>query len=252
MNIANLLAQNSLTTKTLQSKKLFTMLALASLSLSSCSKEQDTATVSLAAQSSVENSTSSTGYTAGGVAITDFSLNIKEIEFEYDEKDAKAAEGSFKDIKLKGPYELNLLEQGKTLHESIGVTTLPNAAYDEVEFKIHKGKELPESNPLYNKSILVKGTINSTPFIMWHDVEEEFEVSYADDREFIAKSNKLHLTIDFQIERILNAVNSIDLTQAKDGNNDGIVEISPYDKDGNNALAKLLKDNIREAADLKN
>jgi hypothetical protein len=194
----------------------------------------------------------STELTSEAVIITDFRLSIKEIEFEYDEDDAKALDGSYKDVKLKGPYELNLLDAGKSLHQAIGVTTLPNAVYDEVEFKIHKSKELPISNPLYDKSILVKGLINNTPFIMWHDTEEEFEVSFSDDKSFIMNNSNLSLAIAFNIDRILSSVNQIDLTQAKDGNGNGVIEISPSDTDGNNSLAKLLKDNIKEAADLKN
>ena len=43
---------------------------------------------------------------------------------------------------------------------------------------------------------------------------------------------------------------SIDLTTATDGNNDGLIEISPIDTDGNNGLANIIKNKIKDATDL--
>jgi hypothetical protein len=43
---------------------------------------------------------------------------------------------------------------------------------------------------------------------------------------------------------------TIDLSSTTDGNGDGIIEISPNDTDGNNALANTIKNLTKEGIDL--
>ena len=52
------------------------------------------------------------------------------------------------------------------------------------------------------------------------------------------------------VDQFLNSLHEIDLSQAVDGNGDGLIEIHPNDPDGNKEIAELLKENIKEAADL--
>ena len=50
----------------------------------------------------------------------------------------------------------------------------------------------------------------------------------------------------------MSSLTQIDLGQATDDNNDGLIEIFPNDTDGNQDIAADLKENIKMAADLLN
>ena len=58
------------------------------------------------------------------------------------------------------------------------------------------------------------------------------------------------IVIDFDLGQILDSVNGVDLTLATDGNQDGVIEISPEDTDGNNALAEAIRNKIKEYVNL--
>jgi hypothetical protein len=110
------------------------------------------------------------------VVLTSFKINIKEIEFDMDD-DFSSGDGFYgddDDIELRGPFELNLLN-GTTEITSLNI---PNGIYEEVEFKMAKNRTT--GSAMYNKSIEISGNINGTPFVFWHDVEEDFEIDYED------------------------------------------------------------------------
>ena len=56
--------------------------------------------------------------------------------------------------------------------------------------------------------------------------------------------------LDFDLSLLFNSVGGIDLTQAADGNEDGLIEISPQDPDGNNALANEIRNRMKALIDL--
>ena len=58
------------------------------------------------------------------------------------------------------------------------------------------------------------------------------------------------LVVDLDLNLLFNSSLGIDLTQAQDGNEDGLIEISPTDEDGNNALAEQIKEQIKDVIDL--
>jgi hypothetical protein len=104
------------------------------------------------------------------------------------------------------------------------------------------------SSDLYNKSIQIKGTIGTTPFIFWHNVEEDFEIDYEDaGQNLIISDNTATIVFEFDLDAVLA---NVDLSSANDGNGDGLIEISPNDPDGNQGLANTIKDKIKEYTDL--
>lgn len=187
------------------------------------------------------------------VELSSFLINVKEFELEFDlddddYDDDKYDDGFFDyddDLELKGPFELDLLKGEIAFINA----TVPVGTYEEIEFKINKGKDA--NSELFEKSILIKGNIDSVPFVFWHDFEEEVEVDFEDPNTNITvKNNTTELTIEFDLSLLINGIDGIDLSQAVDGNNDGVIEINPNDPDGNNAIAQQLKAKIKNIIDL--
>lgn len=191
-----------------------------------------------------------TGRMENAVSITDFKINLKEIEFEldddfYDDDDDDYGDGFYGDddeFELSGPFELDLLN-GQTTITSINI---PNGVYEEVEFKMAKNNN--SESELFNKSVLIKGTIGSIPFVFWHNIDEDFEIDYEDaGQNLVISDNSATLVIDFNLDAVLA---NVDLSNAQDGNGDGLIEISPNDPDGNQSLANTIKNKIEEYTDL--
>jgi hypothetical protein len=74
--------------------------------------------------------TFSTARISSTVFITDFKINIGNIKFETDEDDAHYnKEPSHENVKLIGPFLLDLLDANKTLLQMIASLDIPNAKY---------------------------------------------------------------------------------------------------------------------------
>ena len=104
---------------------------------------------------------------------------------------------------------------------------------------------------MFGKSILINGEINGVPFEFWHNAEEEFDIDYEDSvLNIIVDANTINTTINFDISTVFGATSSIDFSNAKDVDNDGIIEINPNNDDGNADLADLILDLLEESTDL--
>ncbi len=249
-------------------KQLNQMLGLALLSaftLISCSKEDsssDTGKLALSAKSTTSATSSSKQGTtsksvAEGIEITDFVINLVEFELEIDVEELEMEgdqnedwddDGYFDfedEIELEGPFTLDLMA-GQISFLNV---TVPNGRYEEVEFKINKSKDV--NSEIFDKSVLIKGFVNDVPFVFWHDFMDEIEIDFEDPTVDVTISNNTeNLVIDFNLSLLFNSVNGIDLSGATDGNNDGIIEISPRDEDGNNDLAQAIRNKMKDIIDL--
>lgn len=193
------------------------------------------------------------------VVLTSFTINIKEIEFKLAETEGDDNNGSDDhgqgddnhdgmyngddEVKLNGPWELNLLNQSAP----ITTVTIANGTYEEVEFKLNKS--LISASPMYNKTVEIRGTINGTPFVFWHDFEQEFKIDYENSAQNLVVNNgSFDLVFNFDLNQVLSQV---DLSSAVDGNGNGIIEIGPDDTDGNNVLAQSLNDHIEDATEME-
>ena len=183
---------------------------------------------------------------ADNIVIESFVINIGEIELEFDDNDPLFATDSVaSDIELDGPFEVDLMKNGNPLSTVIAQNVeLPQAAYDEIEFKFRES-ENPISEML-GKSILVKGTINGTPFIFWTDEEIEVEIEF-EKYVLLEEAEMAYITVTFDIMSLFNpAAGGIDISGATDGNGNGIIEIYPEDPDGNEDLADMLWDRLED------
>ncbi|MEE4284856.1 MAG: hypothetical protein V2I31_01870 [Mariniphaga sp.] len=176
------------------------------------------------------------------VLVESFTINVEEIEFEFDD-DNNNNGLTYSEIMLKGPFEIDLVEdeQGRvvTLFNDLN---LPVAGYDEIEFEFDKN-ENPNSD-LYKKTVLIEGDINGTPFIFFTDEEFEMEIEFEEPFD-LSEVESAIVTVSFDVLALFNpAQGGIDITAARDGNGNGIIEIYEDDHDGNENLADKIEDRL--------
>ncbi len=233
-------------------KPLF-IIAFSTFVLVSCSKDDssnssdETATTVLGAKA-----TFNPGRAFAEIEVTKFLVNVEDFELEFDDDDFGDDDDGgiggnyYSDLELEGPFVLDL--SNPNLVFPIATVDIPIGEYEELEFEITRSRD--PGNELFQRSILIEGTINGTPFIFWHNFEEEVEIEFEDTNIPINIENDgENLIINFDLTFLFNT-NVINLTGATDNNGDGIIEISPTDQDGNNSLANQIKELIKDAIDL--
>jgi len=232
----------------MKNSKLFWLASLAVVFIiQSCSNDPSiTGSVNLSMKATGSTTINTGGRLAGTIEITDFKISIRDVSFKNDD-DANPQFDTL-DVRFRGPYQLDLLNGGDALSQTIGNAVIPNGSYKEIRFKFHKDEDLPSSDNLFDRSLFVAGTIDGVPFELSHDTSENFDVGRTTG--VIVQDNTINLTVEFSIDQFLSSLNPVDLATAVDGNQDGLIEIGTNDPDGNNDLADLIKDNIKEAADL--
>ena len=191
----------------------------------------------------VYNSTTQTKSSAlNGVVIETFTINIGEIEFEFDE-DNNNNGLTYSEITLKGPFELDLVKDGQGQVVSlINDLNLPETGYDEIEFKFDKN-ENPISE-MFKKTVLVKGTINGIPFVFFTDEEFEMEIEFEDPVD-LSEVESAIIMVTFDVQALFDpAQGGVDISNAQDGNGNGIIEIYEDDPDGNEDLAEKIEDRL--------
>jgi hypothetical protein len=221
--------------------------------LSGCSEDEPSpvGTVNLSVSSSGSNSFSTArimGRSKADIVITDFQISIRDVIFKSDVDDEGVSDDST-EVAFRGPYQVDLLNGSDALTETIGSAEIPNGIYEEVRFKFHKDEDLSTDQPLYDKSIFISGTIDGMPFEMWHDTSENLDLG-KNSGGIVVDDNVVNLTVDFTIDQFMSSLVQIDLSDAVDGNQDGMIDINPNDSDGNKEIADDLKENIKAAADL--
>tara|TARA_R110000751_G_scaffold4549_1_gene22121 strand:- start:15091 stop:15873 length:783 start_codon:yes stop_codon:yes gene_type:complete len=232
-----------------------------------CSKEDESGSnmgkLSVSAMGNTGGTSSAKGLSAktinNDVIVTDFRMNLKEFELEFDFEESDDDyddddneywddDGYFDfedEIELEGPFELDLLA-GQIDFLNVD---LPMGNFEELEFKFDRSTDA--TSDLFGKSVLIQGTIQGTPFIFWHDFEDEVEVDFEDPTfDIIVSETPEGIVIYFDLSLIFNATMGVDLTQSTDNNMDGIIEISPVDDDGNNELAQGIRNAIKAHIDL--
>lgn len=234
--------------------KKFSILALLALVISSCTNDS-TSGGNVTLKASAVSSTGKTSLTArtaatSTVVITDFKINIGKIKFETDMEDAMySTDPKHDDVKLHGPFLLDLLDPNLTLSPFITSVNVPNARYEEIEFKFEKSTLVGEMN---GKTYLIKGTINGKPFIIWSDKDAEHELDFEDhNKDFTINGNDISLNIKIHLDTLmarLTALANQGLLLDTDG--DGVIEISTGSDDSHNDIGELIKDLLKDETDL--
>lgn len=228
------------------------ILALLAIMASSCSDNPSTdgnVTLKASAVSST-NMTSATTRIASTVVITDFKINIGNIKLETDmEDDRYEKDALHEDVKLTGPFLLDILDPNKTLSQIITTVNVPNAKYEEIKFKFEKSIQPGE---MEGKTFLIKGTINGKNFIVWSGKDAELEMDFADPtKDFTVNSNDVTLNIKIQLDALIAKLTSLasqNLLLDTDG--DGVIEISTDNDDGHHDFGEQLKSLLEQETDL--
>lgn len=229
----------------------FKILYLLSILVLSCSNNDENGGINLtisAINSSASKLTSNSKTSNAVVVFTDFKISIRDVVFKNDDDINSSLDTD--EIQFRGPYQIDLLNNTDALSQTIGNAFVTDGKYKEMRFKFHKDEDLPATNDLFDKSIYIEGTIDGTPFVFWHDTSENLDVGRSTG--VLVQGNTVNFTVQFNTSQFLSSLNQIDLSQATDNNNDGLIEIFPNDEDGNQDIADALKDNIKMAADLLN
>jgi hypothetical protein len=230
------------------------ILALLVIIICSCTDSSSTSkngSVSLKASAvSTSGETFSTARIASTVVITDFKINIGNIKFETDEDDDRYdKESSHEDVKLKGPFLLDLLDANKTLSQTIASLEIPNAKYEEIKLKFETCIEVGE---MFGKSILIRGTIDGKEFVFWSDKDVELEIDFSDSsKDFTVGNNDIMLNIKIQIDYLMARLASLasqNLLVDTDG--DGVVEITTANDDGHHDIGESIRDLLEQETHL--
>lgn len=232
-------------------KKIFPLLFLFSLAFvwTSCEKEDDVldGNAALRFKGVYDAGSLTKSLAADGVVIETFTINIEAIEFEFDDDNDNNGL-TYSDIELSGPFEIDLVEDGQgQVVTLINDLDLPETGYDEVEFEFDKSENT--SSEMYNQSVRVEGTVHGTPFVFHTDEEFEMEIEFEDPVDLTEVENAI-IMVSFDVEALFDPAQAgVDLTNAQDRNEDGIIEIFEDDPDGNENLADAIEDLLDDIID---
>jgi hypothetical protein len=230
------------------------ILALLVIMISSCTDNPSTSgNVTLKASAvSATGKTSTTARTATStVVITDFKINIGKVQFELDEEGEMHHTDPIydDDVKLVGPFLLDLLDPNKTLSQFITSVNVPNAKYEEIKFKFERSIQPGE---MEGKTFLIKGTIDGKNFIIWSGKDAELEMDFDDPtKDFTVNSNDVTLNIKIQLDALMAKLTTLanqNLLQDTDG--DGVIEISTDNDDGHHDFGEQIKSLLEQETDL--
>jgi hypothetical protein len=175
------------------------------------------------------------------VILADVKVNVQNIKFDFDrdddhfKKDSAFDEG--KDRRLKGPFIVDLMKDSAFVSEVIMKIAIPNAKYEKVRFKLAPSEA---TGDMEEKSILIKGTIGTKPFVFWDNARLSFSAKFPDSTALATSVAAVTLAINLELDKIMEVANRGFLSQAKDGNNDGTITIDRHNDDGNGEVAEKL------------
>ena len=219
------------------------------LAIISCSTENDDGSILLEVKAvNTASKAIALKVVNANVVFTDFRISIRDVVFKNDDDPNSNLDTD--EIQFRGPYQIDLLDNSNAITQTIGEAFVPDGLYKELRFKFHKDEDLSATDNLFDKSIYIKGTLDGKPFVFWHDTSENLDLGRSTGVR--VQNGVVNFTIQFDISQFLSSLHQIDLSQATDANENGIIEIFPNDQDGNQEIAKDLKDNIKATADLIN
>lgn len=230
--------------------KKLSILGLLAIMASSCSDNVSTdGNVTLKA-SAVSTTNMTSARMASTVIITDFKINIGNIKLETDVEDDRFDTDSLHDdVKLAGPFLLDILDPNKALSQIITTVNVPNAQYEEIKFKFEKSIQPGE---MEGKTFLIKGTIDGKNFVVWSGKDAELEMDFADPtKDFTVNSNNVTLNIKIQLDALIAKLTSLasqNLLLDTDG--DGVIEISTDNDDGHHDFGEQIKSLLEQETDL--
>ena len=226
-------------------KKVFILASLV-LMASSCSNNAPSTGGNVSLKASAVSATGGTSLTArtaaSTVVITDFKVNIGNIKFETDMEDKMYdTDPMHEDVKLMGPFLLDLLDPNKPLSQFITSVDVPNAKYEEIKFMFTKSLVDGEMS---GKTFMIKGTINDKPFVIWSGENIELEMDFEDhNKDFAVNDNNVALNIKIQLDAIMAKLAMLaNQGVLLDTDADGTIEITTGLDDGHSVFGHEIKE----------
>lgn len=235
--------------------KKISILALLAIIASSCTNSSDSGTsgnVVLKASAVLTTGTTlTTARTAANtLVITDFKINVANIKFETDmEDDRHDLFPNYEDVKLRGPFLLDLIDPNNTVSQLITSVNVPNAKYEEVELKFEKSIVAGEMS---GKTYMIKGTINGKAFMIWSGKDAELEADFEDAaKDFTVNGNDKALNIKIHLDAIMTKLATlVSQNLLFDTDGDGVIEISTDNDDDHQDIGEQIKNLLENETDL--
>lgn len=227
---------------------LFFAMAMFSVLTVSCEKKDSDSKAAIFFSATTNPTATKVTYNDVDINVKSFKINIAEIEFELNKKDPLYKENKpvyNDDIELKGPFTIDLLLNGQAqINKILDGVDIPVASYEEIEFEFDKVTKSGHS--MYQKSIIIEGTINKIPFEYYTDEEFEMEVEFPGGLT-IDGTKKPLINVEFDIAKLFNpTLGGVDISGAVDTNKDGKITITNMDcPDKNNEIASHIKNCLK-------
>ncbi|GEL11679.1 hypothetical protein SAMN05192550_2607 [Flavobacterium glycines] len=229
------------------------ILAIIALTTLSCTQDNTTdGNVTLKASAVVSNTNLTARTTTDPVVVlTDFKVNIGSIKFEIDVEDERHSEDpTHEDVKLNGPFMLDLLDPNTTLSQIITSLSVPDAQYEEVKFKFTPSLVDGE---MLGKSFLIKGTVDGKNFLISSSRESEVEVDFEDaSKDFTINSNDLTINLKMSLNGIITRIKTLaGQGLLTDTDNDGVIEITTNSDDNHHDMGEGMRDLLEHETHLE-
>jgi len=229
------------------------ILAIIALTTLSCTQDNTTdGNVTLKASAVVSNTNLTARTTTDPVVVlTDFKVNIGSIKFETDVEDERHSEDpTHEDVKLNGPFLLDLLDPNTTLSQIITSLSVPDAQYEEVKFKFTPSLVDGE---MLGKSFLIKGTVDGKNFLISSSRESEVEIDFEDaSKDFTINSNDLTINLKMSLNGIITRIKTLaGQGLLTDTDNDGVIEITTNSDDNHHDMGEGMRDLLEHETHLE-
>lgn len=185
----------------------------------------------------------------GGMRIDDFELGLGDLSISYlSEAGINAGLDRMESLAFNDQNGnpsgsiLKLVEDGKLRSNFLGKENTPNGLYQEVAFHLEN-----TSSPITSHSLKLEGVFEGKKVKIWTGNEEWLKAKAINASAYSIYSRS-ELTLVFEIEKLFE---TLDMPSAKDGNNDGIIEVGPNNVDGNQALFLAFDQNLQKALQLR-
>lgn len=180
------------------------------------------------------------------VTVTDVNISVKDVKMIL-----RIAENNSKPITLKTPnkgpkFVVPLVTDEHILLSRMGSFLAPNGFYTNMSFDLTKADHLPESDPMYGKSVLIKADWKGIPSIMYMDLEDNIDIKFNPSTEINATQE---LVLELYMDKLLMG---IDPALVQDGDGDGMIIVGPNGEDGNEAVYDMIEAHLEDALKLKN
>ncbi|WP_186755750.1 hypothetical protein [Echinicola salinicaeni] len=184
----------------------------------------------------------------GGLQIDDFEIALSDLSVSYlSEAGINAGMDrmesfAFNDQNVKSDGSLKLVEDGKPRSNLLGKENTPNGLYQEVAFHLEKTSSANTSH-----SLKLEGIFEGKEVMLWTGNEDWLKAKATNTHAYTIYSNSV-LTLVFEVEKLFE---NIEISSAKDGNNDGLIEIGPNNEDGNHTIFLAFEQNLQKALQLR-